>query len=281
VLSREEKDLVREGIAGFAIQSPIARGHHTLVLKAVSTSEARVVAIKTLRPDLADDSRARQWFLDGADRALHLRHETILPALDCGEQGRVCFCVTEFMPGGDAFAHFAAAASGRKPLMREAVECAVRVAEALQYVESEPFDEPLRHGGVRPSKILFDKQGRARLAGLGFDNSWTTWDSDMRDPDVSPYLAPEQRRETGVPCLGADMFGLGASLHYMLTTYAPARALSSGIESPKKLNPAVPDSICRIVERLLDVSPEERYGRYADLLHDLRWVLRGEVMLRE
>ena len=73
------------------------------------------------------------------------------------------------------------------------------------------------------------------------------------------------------------MYSLGAAFYYMLTGRRPERDRRQRVPSPKLANKAVPDSICRISERMLDPSPEARYRAYGQLLHDLRWALRGEA----
>jgi hypothetical protein len=46
------------------------------------------------------------------------------------------------------------------------------------------------------------------------------------------------------------------------------------------MNKAIPDSICRIAEKMVEPSLEARYKSYGQLLHDMRWALRGEAWPR-
>ena len=63
----------------------------------------------------------------------------------------------------------------------------------------------------------------------------------------------------------------------MLTGRPPQRDRRQRIPSPKQVNRVIPDSICRIAEKMVAPDPEARYRSYGQLLHDLRWALRGEA----
>jgi len=62
-----------------------------------------------------------------------------------------------------------------------------------------------------------------------------------------------------------------------LTGKKPTRDHRQRIGSPKLINPAIPDSICRILEKMLMPDPAKRYPSYGQFIHDVRWALRGEA----
>jgi pSer/pThr/pTyr-binding forkhead associated (FHA) protein len=271
VFSKEELSLVGETLGNIRIISAVGRGRRTLVYKGIQSEENRVVAFKVLNPRAAEDPDVVQWFITGARRAGDLRHEEIVPLLGGGRQGKVIFLLTLFMDGGDARQRFAKAVSEGVAAVKRALETLVHITRALEYAKGKG----IMHLGIRPGKILHGERSKPKLNGFGFDNSIYAPGAE-RTHDVEAYVAPEVLAgEKIVPA--ADMYGLGATFHYMLTARRPQRDLRKRLPVPKDYNPAVPDSICRIVEKMVAPDPAERYPTYGQLLHDLRWALRGEA----
>jgi len=176
------------------------------------------------------------------------------------------------MENGSALQRFSAAAEEGIPSVKRALEALVHATRALEFAHGSG----VLHLGLRPSKILFDELRRAKVAGLGFDNSTSAAGAQIT-PDIETYLAPEQFNAKGKRTAETDIFSLGATFYYMLTGRHPQRDRRQRIPSPKHVNRVIPDSICRIAEKMMDPDPEGRYRSYGQLLHDLRWALRGEA----
>jgi pSer/pThr/pTyr-binding forkhead associated (FHA) protein len=267
----EELSMVGETIAGVRIISAVGRGRRTLVYKGTQSEENRVVALKILTPEAAKDPDMVKWFIEGARQAGEIRHEEIVPLLGGGRQGKMFFVLTLFMDAGDARRQFARTVAEGVPSVKRALETLVHITRALEYAKGKG----MMHLGIRPSKILFGERSKPKLNGLGFDNSIYA-PGAVRTADVESYVAPDVLAG-GKLSASSDIYGLGASFYYMLTARRPQRDLRKRLPSPKDYNPSVPDSICRIVEKSVNPDPAERYPTYGQLLHDLRWALRGEA----
>jgi serine/threonine-protein kinase len=176
------------------------------------------------------------------------------------------------MDYGSVLQRFSTAVEDGIPAVKRALEALVHVTRALEFAHGSG----VLHLGLRPSKILFNELRRAKLAGLGFDNSTLAAGAQMT-PDIVTYLAPEQFGTKGKMTAATDIFSLGATFYYMLTGRHPQRDRRQRMPSPKQANRVIPDSICRITEKMVDPDPEGRYHSYGQLLHDLRWALRGEA----
>ena len=106
----------------------------------------------------------------------------------------------------------------------------------------------------------------------------------------SPYLAPEQtgRIHRSID-YRSDYYGLGATLYEVLTGQTPfageagAALTHSQIAKPpipaRRLRPALPEMVSRLIDKLLAKDASERYQSSAGLVHDLRHCQRSVLEL--
>lgn len=270
--SEEERRILGTAVDGLKIIATLTKGRRTLIYKATQAVRNRVVAFKMLQPEFLKDSAVTQWFVNGTRKAAELRHEDTITPLGGGRQGDVLYSFIAFMENGNALEAFANAGSGGLASVKRALEALVHISRALEYAQTKN----VLHLGVRPTKILFNEGRQAKLIGLGFDNSPSAPGAETT-LEVGAYLAPEQVTGSAEVSRATDIFSLGATFYYMLTGLRPPRDHRQRIPSPKQQNRLVPDSICRIIEKMLMPDPERRYTAYGQLIHDVRWALRGEA----
>jgi len=270
--SEEELALVGRTVADIKVIAPIAKGRRTVVYKGTHSARNRVVALKVLNREAAQDPDAIRWFVTGVKSAADLKHEDMLVPMSGGRAGDLLYVFSAFMEKGNALNVFGSRDSGGMSGIKRALEALVHVARALEYAQTQN----LFHLGIRPTKILFDEKSRPKLLGLGFDNT-SAAPGAARTTDIVAYLAPEQVSGSDEPAATTDVFSLGATFYFMLTRKKPTRDHRQRIGSPKLINPAVPDSICRILEKMLMPDPAKRYPSYGQFIHDVRWALRGEA----
>jgi len=268
----EELARVGRTLGGTKLIAAVTRSRRVMIYKGPQASHNRVVAFKILRPEAAAKPKIVAWFVEGAKRASQLHHEDIIGPLGGGSEEGVLFLYLLFMHSGSALERFSKAAEEGTPAAKRALEALVHVTRALEFAQSRG----ILHLGLRPSKILFNEEQRAKVVGLGFDNR-TSAAGAQSAPEVEAYLAPEQCNPNGNMTVMTDIFSLGATFYYMLTGQHPQRDLRHRIPSPKGISRVIPDSICRIAEKMVNPDPRGRYQSYGLLLHDLRWALRGEA----
>jgi len=269
--SDEELSIVGKTIGDIRIIAALSKGRRTVIYKGIQDSKNRVVALKALNRAGRREPEVIRWFIEGARKAGDFRHEDAVVLLGGGREGNIIYAFSHFMDGGSARERFARTPEEGLVTIKRALESIVHVSRALEFAQGEG----MLHLGVRPCKILFDEKRRAKLAGLGFDNSPSAPASGSL-AEVSAYMAPEQLSGRGEVTYATDIYSLGATFYYMLTGRGPIRNARQRISSPKLVNDEVPDSICRIIEKMMDSIPDRRYKSYGQLLHDVRWALRGE-----
>ena len=163
----------------------------------------------------------QEYLLDSARKALSLRHDNLATLVSVGtEPGLgVAYLVSEYTPGEDLARRVAG--SGVMP-PDEAARTGADVARALAALH----EAGALHRDVRPSHIVVDGSGAARLVETGFapvtsvgsDYGETTSEPIVGTPD---YLAPEQARDVDEAVPASDLYALGASLFHLVAGRPP------------------------------------------------------------
>ena len=109
---------------------------------------------------------------------------------------------------------------GAKFPLEEAVQIALDIAEGLAVIH----DQDIIHRDLKPNNILFDHQGRAKVADLGLAQvpGGQSMRSKLSNPQPHPgtpgYMSPEQEHEQGYLRPPSDIYSLGIVLFEMLTS---------------------------------------------------------------
>jgi WD40 repeat protein/tRNA A-37 threonylcarbamoyl transferase component Bud32 len=194
----------------------------------------RVVAIKTIRPDLLRDEKAVARFRHEVEAAAALDHPGIVRAFDAERVGDLHFLVMEFVEGVD----LARLVQDRGPLpVAEAGGYARQVAEGLAYAHKLG----MVHRDIKPHNLLLTPQGRVKISDFGLASllaggeesvddarpqaalSTSTSGSVTRLGDgcgTPDYIAPEQIRNVTVDGR-ADIYSLGCTLYHLLAGQPP------------------------------------------------------------
>jgi serine/threonine-protein kinase len=230
----------------------------------------RPVAIKVVRTELAAGSGSDQWlqrFRREARAAGRRFHPNIVAILDFGEDEGMPFLAMEYVDGRSLDAILKT--SG--PLDPErSVAIINQVLNALGFAHQNG----IVHRDVKPSNIMVLSNGEVKVADFGIariDASEFTIVGDLLGTPA--YMAPEQF--AGAPVdKRTDLFAAGVILFEMLTGVKPFRGKSiteiisfmeiRGPEDIRALNPAVPDSLKRVITKALAFDPSGRYDNAAE-----------------
>jgi serine/threonine-protein kinase len=175
----------------------------------------RRVVVKLLAPD-ADRPR----FEREARAAAALAHTNIVQLFDYGEESGRPYMVFEYLPGGSLEERLADAG----PLSEDEI---ARVATDLASGLAHAHERGVVHRDLKPANVLFDAEGRAKIADLGI--------AQLRGADTltdagtvlgtAAYISPEQTR--GEPATPAsDVYAFGVVLYRLLSGRLPFEASS-------------------------------------------------------
>ncbi|MFW6107113.1 MAG: protein kinase domain-containing protein [bacterium] len=251
------------------------------VFKARQRSMDRIVAVKVLKPRLANDAAYVERFAREARAAARLSHPNIVLAIDAGEDHGYYYFAMEYVEG-----HTVGLLLKAGPLEeRAALQIARQVAAAIDYAWSQ---ERIVHRDIKPGNIIITPDGTAKLADLGLVHEADVGDQDpLADGGKilgTPfYIAPEQIRPGSELDCRCDLYALGATLFHMVTGRPPyeggetkavlSRHLHAPVPDPRELRPEVSDDTARIIRRLMAKDPQDRYPDPAALVADIDAVL--------
>jgi serine/threonine-protein kinase len=209
-------DRIGTEIAGFRIESLIARGGMGELYLATQSFPERKVALKLLPQDLAKDPAFRERFVRESHAAASLEHPNIVPVYGAGEFEGELWISMRYVEGEDLRGLLDR--QGALHSERAAGICA-QVADALQ----EAHEHGLVHRDVKPSNILISRGDRAYLTDFGLIRR-TNLETDLTKTGqfmgTVDYVAPEQIRGGDVDGR-ADVYSLGCVLHECLMGEPP------------------------------------------------------------
>lgn len=231
----EALDKIRPGstLGRYEILMPMAKGGMASVWAARlqgTRGFQKIVAIKTMLPDVSDDPEFESMFLDEARVAARIRHPNVVEIYDLGEQDDVLYIVMEWIEG-DTLTTMQKAAKqhGGIPLpilLRVASQVCAGLHSAHELRDDAGALVDLIHRDISPGNILVSSSGFAKIADFGIAKSKGRLHV-TRGAGVlkgkTPYLSPEQLRGMSID-RRSDIFSLGTLLYVMTTGLHPFRA---------------------------------------------------------
>jgi len=224
-------------IGKYDIQSVLGKGAMGVVYKAFDPGIERVVAIKTVRKDLVEQSMAR--FKNEAVAAGRLLHPNIVSVYEYGEDDANAFIVMEFVEGTGL----------REYLNRGANfdlgQIAAMMTQLLQALDFA-HERGVVHRDVKPANLILTKNGALKVADFGIaridTSNLTTMGMVMGTPS---YMSPEQCQGQTVD-RRSDLFSAAVVLYELLSGEKPfAGALETIGYKICHENPRPPSTIAR------------------------------------
>jgi eukaryotic-like serine/threonine-protein kinase len=262
-------------VPGFDILSRIGEGGMGTVYLATHRVLQRQVAIKVLKPQLAEDPLFVERFLREARLAASIAHPNVVTVSDAGRADELLYIVLEYVAGGDL-------GKVLKKRKRLPEQDALRTIEACALGLGAIHKAGLVHRDIKPDNILFDLDEVPKIADLGIarsiggDDRMTGTGTTLGTPQ---YMSPEQARGLADIDARADIYSLGATLYVLLTGKAPFTGstpyetvhhiLSTDAPDVRASNPRLTAQAAAIVRCCLMKEREERYASALELHADL------------
>ena len=264
-----EAGLVIDG--RYRLEDLIATGGMGQIWRARDEILGRQVAVKVVRPEVAEDSGFLERFRAEARNSAALQHPNIVTVYDFGEGERSAYLVMELIEGEP----LSAIIRERGPLPpAEVTEILHQAALALQAAH----DAGVVHRDVKPANIVVDPDGYARLADFGISRALASAPLTQTGEvlGTAHYLAPEQVQ--GMPAGPAsDVYSLAVVGYEMLTGARPfegesmvTTALAHLSQPAPQLPDHVPDPLRTTVMAGLATLPEERPSSAGEFANSLR-----------
>lgn len=237
----------------------IDRGGMGAVYSARQRSLDRRVAIKILPPEMGQDEAFVERFHQEARLLAKLQHPHIVAIYDFGRNASGhLFIVMEFIEGTSLLDIM----KKERLTLSKIIEVITQICEALQFAH----DHGVIHRDIKPTNILIDVWGRARVADFGLaklaeSSPKTTYTTRTGMVLGTPgYAAPEQRRGEADLDHRADLFSVGVTMYEMLTGHLPV-----GVFEPPSKKSDSPALLDKVVMRALRELPKDRFQRAKDM----------------
>ena len=203
--------------AATSVHEVLGEGAFGRVFAATQPGTNREVAIKAIRPDLADEPEFIQRFEAEAQLVARLEHPHIVPLYDYWREPGGAYLVFRLLLGGTAFA--AMVSDGPFSVARVS-----RLVEEVGGALLAAHTAGVVHCDIKPSNVMFDEAGNAYLSDFGIAvTSSTLGQSGDR---TRAYAAPELVDRTG-DTVRSDIFSFGCMLWELLTGRSPLSVMQS------------------------------------------------------
>ena len=256
----------------YTIQELIGAGGMANVYKAKCHRLNRLVAVKVLKSDLAEDADFRRRFRDESQAVAMLSHPNIVSVYDVGHSGETEYIVMELIEGETLKQRMAEHGVFSAT---EALHYATQICKALQHAHAHG----IVHRDIKPQNIMVLRDGSVKVADFGIAclaNSANTLTQEALGS--VHYMSPEQARGDRTDAR-SDIYSAGVVLYEMLTGRLPFEGdnavsvaiqhLSSVPLSPREINPDVPEALELICMKAMASDLEKRYASADEMLADL------------
>ncbi|MFC1662036.1 protein kinase [Gemmatimonadota bacterium] len=255
----------------YAIEHEIDSGGMATVYRARDLKHDRTVAVKVLKPELAEAIGADR-FLREIRTTANLSHPHILPLHDSGEAEGFLFYVMPFVEGESLRDRLER--EGQLPV-EEAVQIGQEISDALAYAH----EKGVIHRDVKPANILLER-GHALLADFGIAQAKagveeTKLTGSGMSLGTPSYMSPEQIGGEGEVDGRADQYALGCVLYEMLAGRPPFEGadiqtvmrqhLAADPPNLTQARATVPKGVARAVHRALAKHPADRFRNMGEI----------------
>jgi hypothetical protein len=231
----------------------------------------RQCAIKVMSPALLNDHESAARFAREASNAARIIHPNVAAVFDYGESEGLVYLVMEYVEGEP----LARILAREAPLSVErALDLARQIADGL----GAAHELGIVHRDLKPDNILVsrNKAGKevAKVVDFGIakaiqENAGDALTRTGLVIGTPEFMSPEQLLGDPIDAR-SDLYAMGCIMHLMLTASPPfsaatreqmiKRRLSEEAPHIQHLDPGLPDSLDRVVNRLLARTPADRYG---------------------
>lgn len=267
----------------YEILSVLGAGGMSVVYRAKCHRLNRMVAVKILRPEMAEDEEIRNRFHDESQAVAMMSHPNIVSVYDVSQSEGVEYIVMELIEGITLKQYML---KRGKPLnWREALHFANQIFQALKHAHSRG----IIHRDIKPQNIMVLRDGSVKVADFGIarisDSQRTLTTETLGSVH---YIAPEQARGGDVDCR-SDLYSAGVVLYEMLTGRLPFEgdsAIAVALQhinsiplEPRELVADIPEGMEQITMHCMDPDRERRYANADEVLQDLDSFRRNPGMV--
>ena len=256
----------------YEILERIGTGGMAVVYKAKCHRLNRLVAVKILKSDLAQDEDFRRRFNAESQAVAQLSHPNIVSVYDVSRGGDIEYIVMELIDGITLKQYM----EKRGQLnWRESLHFITQIMRGLSHAHSRG----IVHRDIKPQNVMVLRDGSVKVADFGIaclENAAQTLTQEALGS--VHYISPEQARGDRTDAR-SDIYSAGVVLYEMLTGRLPFEGdsavsvaiqhLSSVPLAPREINPDIPEQLELICMKAMAPDLDKRYPSADAMIADL------------
>ncbi|CDE44082.1 serine/threonine protein kinase with PASTA sensor(S) [Clostridium sp. CAG:411] len=256
----------------YEIIDKVGTGGTADVYKAKDHRLNRFVAVKILKAEFSNDKTFLGKFRAEAQSAAGLSHPNVVNVYDVGDEEDMHYIVMELVEGITLKSFIERKG---KLDVKEAVGIAIQIAQGMEAAHGNH----IVHRDIKPQNIIISREGKVKVTDFGIAKAVTSDTITSNAMGSVHYLSPEQARG-GFSDEKSDIYSLGVTMYEMLTGRVPFIGdntvsvalchLQEDAVPIRTLEPTVPVSLDRIVQKCMQKKPEHRYLSASALISDLK-----------
>lgn len=270
---------VGQKVGKYDVISKLGEGGMGVVYKAKDPLIDRVVAIKKMTGQFAEDPEARERFLREARAVGRLQHPNIVSIYELGLEGNSPYMVMEFLEGQG----LDRVVSTRAPLtMVQKLDYMVQVCQALHYAH----EHDIVHRDVKPANVIV-LTGGSQVKLVDFGIARAGGGSGMTKTGIAigttSYMSPEQIEASRTLDRRSDVFSAGVMMYEILTYELPfpgSEPIAIAIKILREPYPPLsayisdfPPELDGILAKALAKDRDERYATADEFAFELNQVI--------
>lgn len=276
----------RRNIGNYRLIARIGTGGMAKVFLALSSKAGgfnKLLVLKVMREEVANDPEFRTMFLDEANIAARLSHPNVVNVFEVGEEEQRFFIAMEYVEGQSFSALLKRTkwdTQHRGAYLRAISDALLGLHHAHDLVDYDGTKLSIVHRDVSPPNVLISYGGHAKIVDFGIAK--ITGSSIQTKTGILKgkvgYMAPEQVRGEFVD-RRADIFAVGVMLWEVLAgrplvarSDSDVTALTRRLSGDPKISAVMPDAPAELVaicEKAMALDPNDRYATALEMQKDL------------
>ncbi len=281
--------MIGKQILNYRIESLIGQGGMGSVYLASNINIDHKVAIKILKPGLANNPEIRKRFEREAATLASFDHPNIVKFLNYYENEESVFLIMEYVRGR-TLESFIKEESGPIP-EGKTLDLFSPILDAFSYAH----EMGIVHRDIKPSNILITADNKVKILDFGIARIINEAVPGMTQAGTkmgtAMYMSPEQVRGKEVD-KRSDIYSLGVVLYQMITGQAPyddttmsefdlnVKVVEEKLPRAKEFYPFVSDKVQAIIDKAVEKNPENRYNDCNDFKYHLTKAIRPEEAVK-
>lgn len=257
----------------YEITESIGEGGMADVYKANDNVENKIVAVKILKKEFAENEEFVRRFRNESKAIAVLSHPNIVKVFDVGFTDKIQFIVMEYIDGITLKEYME-----KEGVLtwKDSVHFIIQILRALQHAHNKG----IVHRDIKPQNIMMFDDGTIKVMDFGIAKFAREDGKTATDQAIGSvhYISPEQAGG-GVTNEKSDIYSVGVMLYEMLTGQKPfdtdnpvsvaVMHMQSKAIPPREVNPDIPPALEKIIMRAMEKDPDKRYQSAADMIKEI------------